>query len=106
MLTLQDFIDCENTFKSKTEYGEPQHWIYFKSGRSLEITYADVSSVSFIPTNNSFDICYYCSKQELDRGDYGTTGIICAYTFTEPNEALEFICKFIINSHHEEEKEN
>ena len=30
MLTLKEFMDCQNSFETETEYGEPQHWVYLK----------------------------------------------------------------------------
>lgn len=106
MLTLKEFMDCRNSFETETEYGEPQHWIYLKSGRSIEVTYENVSSVNFIPANNSFTIRYHCSEQEFDNDDFhGTIGIIEAYSYVKPDMALQCIYN-LMRTYHEEEKED
>ena len=41
MLTTKDIENFKETFNDETDFGEPQHWIYLKSGRSLEVTHEE-----------------------------------------------------------------
>ena len=41
MLTIKDIENFKETFNDETPLGEPQHWIYLKSGRSLEVNNGD-----------------------------------------------------------------
>ena len=41
MLTTKDIENFKETFNDETPLGEPQHWIYPKSGRSIEITHEE-----------------------------------------------------------------
>lgn len=106
MLTLKEFMDCQNSFETETEYGEPQHWVYLKSGRSIEVTYEDIASVNFISENHAFTIRYHCSEKEFDDNDFhGTNGVIEAYCYTKPDMALQCIYN-IMRAYHEEESED
>lgn len=64
----------EAIYYTETEYGEPQMWVYLKSGRSIEITF---ESYCIAKDNQFFSIRLHCSDNEFNDGLYeGTNGII------------------------------
>ena len=74
MLTTKDIENFKETFNDETPLGEPQHWIYLKSGRSLEVTHEEDG----LPENEQyFSIRLHCSEEEFDNGEYSSTvGVI------------------------------
>ena len=89
MLTTKDIENFKETFNDETPLGEPQHWIYLKSGRSLEITHEENS----IPENKQyFSVRLHCSEEEFDNGDYSNTvGVITTLTATTAQDVLNCI---------------
>ena len=65
MLTIKDIENFKETFNDETPLGEPQHWIYLKSGRNLEITHEEDG----LPENEQyFSIRLHCSEEEWEKG--------------------------------------
>ena len=89
MLTTKDIENFKETFNDETPLGEPQHWIYLKSGRSLEITHEEDG----LPKNEQyFSIRLHCSEEEFDNGDYyKTCGVITTLTATTAQDTLNCI---------------
>lgn len=70
-MTKEDII-LQNP--SETEYGEPQWWIYLKSGRSIEITF---ESYGLEQTKCYYSVRYHCTDEEFNNDDFhGTLGVI------------------------------
>ena len=89
MLTIKDIENFKETFNDETPLGEPQHWIYLKSGRSLEITHEEDG----LPENKQyFSIRLHCSEEEFDNGEYSSTiGVITILTATTAQDTLNCI---------------
>ena len=89
MLTIKDIENFNETFNDETDFGEPQHWIYLKSGRSLEITHEEDG----LPENEQyFSIRLHCSEEEFDNGEYSSTiGVITTLTATTAQDTLNCI---------------
>ena len=89
MLTTKDIENFKETFNDETSLGEPQHWIYLKSGRSLEITHEEYG----LPENEQyFSIRLHCSEEEFDNGEYSSTiGVITTLTATTAQDTLNCI---------------
>ena len=89
MLTTKDIENFKETFNDETPLGEPQHWIYLKSGRSLEITHEEDG----LPENEQyFSIRLHCSEEEFDNGEYSSTiGVITTLTATTAQDTLNCI---------------
>ena len=89
MLTIKDIENFKETFNDETPLGEPQHWIYLKSGRSLEITHEEYG----LPENEQyFSIRLHCSEEEFDNGEYSSTiGVITTLTATTAQDTLNCI---------------
>lgn len=89
MLTTKDIENFKETFNDETPLGEPQHWIYLKSGRSLEVTHEEDG----LPENEQFfSIRLHCSDEEFDNGDYyKTCGVITILTATTAQDTLNCI---------------
>ena len=89
MLTIKDIENFKETFNDETPLGEPQHWIYLKSGRSLEITHEEYG----LPENKQyFSIRLHCSEEEFDNGEYSSTiGVITTLTATTAQDTLNCI---------------
>ena len=100
MLTLKEFMNYRNSFNSETAYGEPQHWIYLKTGRSIEITHEEYG---LSRKEQMFLIRYHCSEKEYDDGDFqSTNGIIDIFSYVEPSRALQCVYN-IMQAYHEKE---
>ena len=86
MLTTKDIENFKETFNDETPLGEPQHWIYLKSGRSLEITHEEDG----LPENEQyFSIRLHCSEEEFDNGEYSSTvGVITTLIATTAQDTL------------------
>ena len=77
MLTIKDIENFKETFNDETDFGEPQHWIYLKSGRSLEVTHEEYG---LSENEQYFSIRLHCSEDDFDNMDYyKTCGIITTY---------------------------
>ena len=89
MLTTKYIENFKETFNDETPLGEPQHWIYLKSGRSLEITHEEDG----LPENEQyFSIRLHCSEEEFDNGDYSSTvGVITTLIATTAQDTLNCI---------------
>ena len=89
MLTTKDIENFKETFNDETDFGEPQHWIYLKSGRSLEVTHEEDG----LPENEQyFSIRLHCSSEEFDNGEYWKTcGVITTLTATTAQDTLNCI---------------
>ena len=62
MLTTKDIENFKETFNDETPLGEPQHWIYLKSGRSLEITHEEEGLPEM---SNTFLLDFIVRKKNL-----------------------------------------
>ena len=89
MLTIKDIENFKETFNDETIFGEPQHWIYLKSGRSIEVTHEE----NGIPESNQyFSIRFHCSEEEFDNGNYYETyGVITTLIATTAQDTLNCI---------------
>ena len=89
MLTIKDVENFKETFNEETPLGEPQHWIYLKSGRSIEITHEEYG----LPENEQFfSIRLHCSDEEFDNGEYSSTvGVITTLIATTAQDTLNCI---------------
>ena len=89
MLTIKDIENFKETFNDETPLGEPQHWIYLKSGRSIEVTHEEDG----LPENKQyFSIRLHCSEEEFDNGEYSSTiGVITTLTATTAQDTLNCI---------------
>ena len=89
MLTTKDIENFKETFNDETPLGEPQHWIYLKSGRSLEVTHEEDG----LPENEQyFSIRLHCSEEEFDNGEYSSTiGVITTLIATTALDTLNCI---------------
>ena len=89
MLTTKDIENFKETFNDETPLGEPQHWIYLKSGRSLEVTHEEDG----LPENEQyFSIRLHCSNEEFDNEEYSNTvGVITTLIATTAQDTLNCI---------------
>ena len=89
MLTTKDIENFKETFNDETAFGEPQHWIYLKSGRSLEVTHEEYG---LSENEQYFSIRLHCSEEEFDNMDYyRTCGVITTLTATTAQDVLNCI---------------
>ena len=89
MLTTKDIENFKETFNDETSLGEPQHWIYLKSGRSLEITHEEDG---LSENKQYFSIRLHCSEEEFDNGEYNSTvGVITTSIATTAQDTLNCI---------------
>ena len=89
MLTIKDIENFKETFNDETPLGEPQHWIYLKSGRSLEVTHEEYG---LFKNEQYFSIILHCSEEEFDNGEYSSTvGVITTSTATTAQDTLNCI---------------
>ena len=89
MFTTKDIENFKETFNDETPLGEPQHWVYLKSGRSLEVTHEEDG----LPENEQyFSIRLHCSEEEFDNGEYSNTiGVITTLIATTAQDTLNCI---------------
>ena len=89
MLTTKDIENFKETFNDETPLGEPQHWIYLKSGRSLEITHEEAG----LPEEQQyFSIRLNCSEEEFNNGEYyKTCEVITTLTTATAQDTLNCI---------------
>ena len=89
MLTTKDIENFKETFNDETALGEPQHWIYLKSGRSLEVTHEEDG----LPENEQyFSIRLHCSEEEFYNGEYSNTvGVITTLVASTAQDTLNCI---------------
>lgn len=89
MLTTKDIENFKETFEDETAFGEPQHWIYLKSGRSIEITHEEYG---LSENEQYFSIRHHCSEEEFDNGEYSSTvGVITTLIATTAQDTLNCI---------------
>ena len=89
MLTTKDIENFKVTFNDETPLGEPQHWIYLKSGRSLEVTHEEDG---LSENKQYFSIRLHCSEEEFDNGEYSSTvGVITTLIATTAQDVLNCI---------------
>ena len=89
MLTIKDVENFKETFNDETDFGEPQHWIQLKSGRSLEITHEEYG---LSENEQYFSIRLHCSEEEFDNGEYSSTvGVITTLIATTAQDTLNCI---------------
>ena len=89
MLTTKDIENFKETFNDETPLGEPQHWIYLKSGRSIEVTHEEDG---LSENEQYFSIRLHCSEEEFDNGDYyKTCGVITTLTAITAQDTLNCI---------------
>lgn len=89
MLTAKNIENFKETFNDETDFGEPQHWIYLKSGRSLEVTHEEYG----LPENKQyFSVRLHCSEEEFDNGEYSNTvGVITTLVASTAQDTLNCI---------------
>ena len=89
MLTTKDIENFKETFNDETSLGEPQHWIYLKSGRSLEVTHEEYG---LSEDKQFFSIRLHSTDEEFDNGEYSSTiGVITTLTATTAQDTLNCI---------------
>lgn len=89
MLTIKDIENFKETFNDETPLGEPQHWIYLKSGRSLEITHEEDG---LSKDKQFFSIRLHSTDEEFYNGEYSNTvGVITTLTATTAQDTLNCI---------------
>lgn len=89
MLTTKDIENFKETFNDETPLGEPQHWIYLKSGRSIEVTHEEDG---LLENEQYFSIRLHCSNEEFDNEEYSNTvGVITALIATTAQDTLNCI---------------
>ena len=89
MLTTKDIENFKETFNDETPLGEPQHWIYLKSGRSIEVTH---EGHGLSEHEQYFSIRLHCSEEEFDNGEYSSTvGVITTLIATTAQDTLNCI---------------
>ena len=89
MLTTKEIENFKVTFNDETPLGEPQHWIYLKSGRSIEVTHEEDG---LSENEQYFSIRLHCSEEEFDNGDYyKTCGVITTLTAITAQDTLNCI---------------
>ena len=89
MLTIKDIENFKETFNDETPLGEPQHWIYLKSGRSLEVTHEEDG---LSENKQYFSIRLHCSEEEFDNGEYNNTvGVITTLVASTAQDTLNCI---------------
>ena len=89
MLTIKDIENFKETFNDETDFGEPQHWIYLKSGRSLEVTHEEDG---LSENEQYFSIRLHCSDEEFDNGEYSNTvGVITTLVASTAQDTLNCI---------------
>ena len=89
MLTTKDIENFKETFNDETPLGEPQHWIYLKSGRSLEITHEE----NGIPESKQyFSVRLHSTDEEFYNGEYSNTvGVITTLVASTAQDVLNCI---------------
>ena len=89
MLTTKDIENFKETFNDETPLGEPQHWIYLKSGRSIEVTHEEDG---LSENEQYFSIRLHCSNEEFDNEEYSNTvGVITTLIATTAQDTLNCI---------------
>lgn len=89
MLTTKDIENFKETFNDETPLGEPQHWIYLKSGRSIEVTHEEDG---LSENEQYFSIRLHCSEEEFDNGEYSNTvGVITTLVASTAQDTLNCI---------------
>lgn len=89
MLTTKDIENFKETFNDETPLGEPQHWIYLKSGRSLEITHEEVG---LSEDKQFFSIRLHSTDEEFYNGEYSNTvGVITTLVASTAQDVLNCI---------------
>lgn len=74
MNTKEAFQAAMAENETDTALGEPQWWVYLKSGRSIEIT---LESAGLPEKRRYCSVRLHASDDEFDRGDYhSTVGVI------------------------------
>ena len=89
MLTTKDIENFKETFNDETPLGEPQHWIYLKSGRSIEVTHEKDG----LPENEQyFSIRLHSTDEEFYNGEYSNTvGVITTLVASTAQDTLNCI---------------
>ena len=89
MLTTKDIENFRETFNDETPLGEPQYWIYLKSGRSLEIIHEEYG---LSEDKQFFSIRLHSTDEEFYNGEYSNTvGVITTLTATTAQDTLNCI---------------
>ena len=89
MLTTKDIENFMETFNDETPLGEPQYWIYLKSGRSLEITHEEYG---LSEDKQFFSIRLHSTDEEFYNGEYSNTvGVITTLVASTAQETLNCI---------------
>ena len=89
MLTTKDIENFRETFNDETPLGEPQYWIYLKSGRSLEITHEEYG---LSEDKQFFSIRLHSTDEEFYNGEYSNTvGVITTLVASTAQETLNCI---------------
>ena len=89
MLTTKDIENFKETFNDETPLGEPQHWIYLKSGRSLEITHEEYG---LSEDKQFFSIRLHSTDEEFYNGEYSNTvGVITTLVASTAQDTLNCI---------------
>ena len=89
MLTTKDIENFRKTFNDETPLGEPQYWIYLKSGRSLEITHEEYG---LSEDKQFFSIRLHSTDEEFYNGEYSNTvGVITTLVASTAQDTLNCI---------------
>ena len=89
MLTTKDIENFKETFNDETALGEPQHWVYLKSGRSLEVTHEEYG---LSEDKQFFSIRLHSTDEEFYNGEYSNTvGVITTLVASTAQETLNCI---------------
>ena len=89
MLTTKDIENFRETFNDETPLGEPQYWIYLKSGRSLEITHEEYG---LSEDKQFFSIRLHSTDEEFYNEEYSNTvGVITTLVASTAQETLNCI---------------
>lgn len=74
MNTREKFRAAMAENETETALGEPQWWVYLKSGRSIEVT---LESAGLPDKRRYCSVRLHCSEDEFDRDQYhGAVGVI------------------------------
>lgn len=96
--TLDDLVvisQQKQTFRvnSHTEYGEPQIWISFSDGTSLEITH---ETNELKPKDYFYTMRHHCSENDFDNDKYSDTiGIINSFKYSTLDDLKKGLCIFL-----------
>ena len=100
MIDFARFIEYQfENNSSETSYGEPQIWIEFKSGRSVEIVH---EQYGLAEEEWYYSMRYHCNQKEYELDKYhGTMGVIEAWCVDRTIDMADHLSS-ILDRYHEE----